>query len=59
MLSPSAGEVVQTAVLAVKLGLTVPELAEMFFPYLTEVEGLKLAAQIFSKEVSRLSCCAE
>jgi mercuric reductase len=28
------------------------------FPYLTIVEGLKLAAQTFTTDVSRLSCCA-
>ena len=28
------------------------------FPYLTTVEGLKLAAQAFSKDVKMLSCCA-
>ncbi|MDV0547009.1 hypothetical protein RZO81_29270 [Klebsiella quasipneumoniae subsp. similipneumoniae] len=33
---------------------TVPQL----FPYLTMVEGLKLAAQTFSKDVKQLSCCA-
>ena len=28
------------------------------FPDLTMVEGLKLAAQTFTKDVSQLSCCA-
>lgn len=28
------------------------------FPYLTMVEGLKLAAQMFQKDVKQLSCCA-
>jgi mercuric reductase len=30
----------------------------MIFPYLTTVEGLKLAAQSFTKDVAKLSCCA-
>jgi len=30
----------------------------MIFPYLTTVEGLKLAALAFSKDVNKLSCCA-
>jgi mercuric reductase len=30
----------------------------MIFPYLTTVEGLKLAAQSFIKDVTKLSCCA-
>lgn len=49
---------IQTAVLAIKCGLTVEQLAETIFPYLTTVEGLKLAAQTFSKDVAKLSCCA-
>ncbi len=39
-------------------GLTATDLAETIFPYLTTVEGLKLAAQTFEKDVSKLSCCA-
>lgn len=49
---------VQTAALAIKQGLTFTELGEMIFPYLTTVEGLKLAAQTFHTDVSKLSCCA-
>ena len=33
-------------------------LGETVFPYLTTVEGLKLAAQTFDKDVAMLSCCA-
>lgn len=58
VLAPAAGEIIQTGVLAVQLGLTVDQLADTLFPYLTEVEGLKLAAQTFSREVQHLSCCA-
>ncbi len=58
VLAPAAGEIIQTAVLAVQAGLTVDQLAGTLFPYLTEVEGLKLAAQTFSREVAHLSCCA-
>jgi mercuric reductase len=38
--------------------MTVEELGETIFPYLTTVEGLKLAAQTFKKDVQMLSCCA-
>jgi mercuric reductase len=38
--------------------MTTAELAETLFPYLTRVEGLKLVAQTFHKDVTRLSCCA-
>jgi mercuric reductase len=58
ILAADAGEVVQTAVLAVKFGLTLDDLTGTLFPYLTQVEGLKLAAQTFSKDPAMLSCCA-
>ena len=53
-----AGELIQTATLAIRNRMTVQELADQLFPYLTMVEGLKLAAQTFTKDVSQLSCCA-
>ncbi len=58
ILAAEAGEVIQTAVLAVKFGLSIDDLTNMLFPYLTQVEGLKLAALAFTKDVARLSCCA-
>ena len=53
-----AGEIIQTAAIAIRARMTVHDLADQLFPYLTMVEGLKLAAQTFTKDVSRLSCCA-
>jgi mercuric reductase len=38
--------------------MTTKARAETIFPYLTTVEGLKLAAQTFDKDVTKLSCCA-
>ncbi len=58
ILAPEGADSIQTAALAIKCGLTVEELAETIFPYLTTVEGLKLAAQTFAKDVAKLSCCA-
>jgi len=58
ILGEHAGEVIQAAVFAIKFRLTVPEVAGTFHPYLTIAEGLKLAAQTFTKDVARLSCCA-
>lgn len=58
VLSPHAGEVIQTGVLAVRHGLTVGDLVDTLFPYLTEVEGLRLVCQAFSRSVEGLSCCA-
>ncbi|MGD9658509.1 MAG: mercury(II) reductase, partial [Methylocystis sp.] len=56
--APDAGELIQTGALAIRAQMTVQELADQLFPYLTMVEGLKLAAQTFSKDVTQLSCCA-
>jgi mercuric reductase len=58
ILAPEGADSIQTAALAIKCGLTVEQLAETIFPYLTTVEGLKLAAQTFTKDVAKLSCCA-
>lgn len=56
--APEAGDIIQTVVMALKGGLTTRELGDTIFPYLTAVEGLKLAAQSFDKDVKKLSCCA-
>jgi mercuric reductase len=58
VLSESAGDVIQAAVYAIKLRMTVAEVAGTFHPYLTIAEGLKLAAQSFERDVAKLSCCA-
>jgi mercuric reductase len=53
-----AGELIQTAVMALRSCMTVQEIGDELFPYLTMVEGLKLCAQTFTKDVKQLSCCA-
>jgi mercuric reductase len=58
ILSAEAGEMIQTAALAIHHGMTVQELGDQLFPYLTMVEGIKLCAQTFFKDVKQLSCCA-
>ncbi len=58
ILAPEAGEMIQTAVLAIHNRMTIEDLAGQLFPYLTMVEGIKLCAQTFSKNVKELSCCA-
>ena len=58
IMAPEGGDSIQTAALAIQQGLTTKALAGMIFPYLTTVEGLKLAAQAFDKDISKLSCCA-
>lgn len=58
ILAPEGADSIQTAAMAIKAGMTVEQLGETIFPYLTTVEGLKLAAQTFNKDVKMLSCCA-
>lgn len=53
-----AGELIQTAALAIRAQMTIHDLGGQLFPYLTMVEGIKLAAQTFTKDVKQLSCCA-
>jgi mercuric reductase len=58
VLGPGAGDVIQSAVLAIRHGITTAELAATFHPYLTMAESLRLAAQTFTRDVAQLSCCA-
>lgn len=44
--------------MALRARMTVNDIADELFPYLTMVEGLKLCAQTFTKDVKQLSCCA-
>jgi len=56
--APEGSDSIQTLALALKFGMTTKALGETLFPYLTTVEGLKLAAQTFDRDVAKLSCCA-
>ena len=58
IVAENAGDVIYAGVLAVRFHLTVKDLTDTFAPYLTMSEGLKLAAQTFGRDVSKLSCCA-
>jgi mercuric reductase len=58
VLAEGAGEVILAGVYAVKQRMTVGEVAETWAPYLTMAESLKLAAQTFTRDVSKLSCWA-
>lgn len=58
VLAAEGGEIIQTAALAIRNRMTVQDVGDQLFPYLTMVEGLKLCAQTFTKDVRQLSCCA-
>lgn len=58
IVAENAGDAIYAGVLAVRFHLTVRDLTDTFAPYLAMSEGLKLAAQSFDRDVSKLSCCA-
>lgn len=58
IVAPEGSELLMQISQAIKFGITVSELKDMLYPYLTMSEGIKLAAITFSKDVKELSCCA-
>jgi mercuric reductase len=52
-------DIIHEAVLAVKFGLTVDNLIDTIHVYPTMSEALRMVAQSFTRDVSKLSCCAE
>ncbi len=58
VLAQESGEQIMEAAMAIRFGLGVSEIAAMFHPYLTQAEGFKLCAQVFQKDVKKLSCCS-
>ena len=49
---------ITAAVYAIRAQMTITDLAGTWAPYLTMGEVLRLAAQAFTRDISRLSCCA-
>lgn len=58
IVADGAGDIIATAVYALTNQMTVQQMAAQWCPYLTMAEGLKLAAQTFTRDVTKLSCCA-
>ncbi len=52
-------DLINEAALAVRCRMTVAELASALHVYPSMSEGLRLCAQGFSRDISKLSCCAE
>ena len=55
----NGAELINEAALALRCKLTIEELANILHVYPSMGEGLRLCAQGFSRDISRLSCCAE
>lgn len=53
-----AGELAAAGVWILDAGMTIDQVAHSWAPYLTMAEGIKIAAQSFTTDISKLSCCA-
>ena len=53
-----AGELAAAGVYILEAGMTTDQVAHQWAPYLTMAEGIKIACQSFTTDVSMLSCCA-
>lgn len=59
LVADRGADLIHEAALAIKCRLTTKELIDMIHVYPTMSEAIRMAAQIFQKDVSTLSCCAE
>ncbi|MDQ0278838.1 mercuric reductase [Arthrobacter silviterrae] len=53
-----AGDLAAAGVYILEAGMTVGQVAKLWSPYLTMAEGIKIAAQSYTTDISKLSCCA-
>ncbi|RAX45943.1 mercury(II) reductase [Arthrobacter sp. AQ5-05] len=53
-----AGDIAAAGVYILEAGMSVEQVANLWSPYLTMAEGIKIAAQSYTTDISRLSCCA-
>ena len=58
VIADNAGDTILAGVYAVEAGMTTKQIANLWAPYLTMSEAIKLAAQTFTSDVAKLSCCA-
>jgi mercuric reductase len=58
MVGVNAGEVIHEAAMALRFGATADDFIDLVHVYPTMAEALKIAAISFTKDVSKLSCCA-
>ena len=59
ILAPHAADLIHEGVMAVKFGLTIDDIIDTVHVFPTLSEGIKLAAQSFYKDISKMSCCTE
>jgi mercuric reductase len=58
LLADGAGDAILAGVYAIEAGRTIDDLADSWNPYLTIGEAIHLAALSFTRDPSKLSCCA-
>ena len=59
IVAPNAAELIHEATLAVKFGLTVHDIIDTVHVFPTMSEGIKRAAQAFTRNISEMACCVE
>jgi len=59
MIAPDAADIIQKASLFVKHRMTIQDVLDTIDVYPTLSESIKLCAQTFEKDVTKLSCCAD
>jgi mercuric reductase len=59
MIGESAAEVIHEAAMAMHFKATIDDFIDLIHVYPTMSEALKIGAQAFRKDVTKLSCCAE
>jgi mercuric reductase len=59
MLGESAHEVIHEAAIAMRFGATLDDFVDLVHVYPTMSEALKIAALAFTRDVRKMSCCAE
>jgi mercuric reductase len=59
VIGESASEIIHEAAMAMKLKATLSDFIDLVHVYPTLAEALKIGAQTSSRDVSKLSCCAE
>ncbi|MBF6571299.1 MAG: mercury(II) reductase [Candidatus Binataceae bacterium] len=59
MVGMDAAEVIHEAAMGIRLGATIEDFVGMLHIYPTMSEALKIVALSFTKDISKLSCCAE
>ena len=57
-LAQDAGDLAAAGVYILEAAMTIDQVANLWSPYLTMAEGLKLTAQAFTTDITKLSCCA-